>query len=134
MHFVSGTSFGISITTDESGRPSVTKVVPGSAADAQGCKVGNALMQKNPTQRLSPSEAIGHPWITSKSEVHQGESGPEYTCAYDDFTAERQQLHTHIVERMLTSAEILPRRADALTRGQWRAALVAAGAVRCARI
>ena len=37
-------------------------------------------------------------------EVHQGESGPEYTCAYDDFTAERQQLHTHIVERMLTSA------------------------------
>ena len=36
-------------------------------------------------------------------EVHDGEGGPEYTCMYDDFTAERGMLHTHIVERMLTS-------------------------------
>ena len=36
-------------------------------------------------------------------EVHMGENGPEYTCRYNDFTAERHQLHAHIVERMLTS-------------------------------
>ena len=60
VHFVSGTSFGISITTDESGRPSVTKVVPGSAADAQGCKVGNALIDVDgkSTIGLTQSEVL----------------------------------------------------------------------------
>jgi len=35
--------------------------------------------------------------------VLDGHSGPEYTCAYDDFNIERHALHTHIIERMLTS-------------------------------
>lgn len=60
VHFVSGTSFGISITTDESGTSSVTKVVPGSAADAQGCKVGNVLIEVDgkSTIGLSQSEVL----------------------------------------------------------------------------
>ena len=37
-------------------------------------------------------------------DVIQGISGPEYTCAYDDFTADRHALHSYIIERMLTSS------------------------------
>jgi len=37
-------------------------------------------------------------------EVRDFESGPEFTCGYDDFTQERHLLHTHIIERMLTIA------------------------------
>jgi len=36
-------------------------------------------------------------------EVIEGASGPEFSCAYTDFTAERDRLHAVIVDRMLTS-------------------------------
>ena len=35
--------------------------------------------------------------------VVEGENGPEYTCAYNEFTAERHELHSAIIEKMLTS-------------------------------
>ena len=36
-------------------------------------------------------------------EVIQGVSGPEFSCAFSDFTAERHRLHSYIIQRMLTS-------------------------------
>ena len=41
----------------------------------------------------------------NKPDVHVASNGiEEFTCAYDDFTLERHQLHSHIVARMLTSS------------------------------
>lgn len=42
--------------------------------------------------------------MCEEPKVIERESGPEFTCAYDAFTAERQRLHTYITKRMLTSA------------------------------
>jgi len=36
--------------------------------------------------------------------VVQGDAGPEFTCTYGEFTAERHQLHAHIIDRMLSAA------------------------------
>ena len=37
-------------------------------------------------------------------EMMEGSTGPEFTCTYSNFTAERHQLHSKIIELMLTSA------------------------------
>jgi len=56
-----------------------------------------ALMKKDPSERLSASEAVKHPWITSRSRAHSGDNGLD--------AAHELERHNEIVQSLQSFTE-----------------------------
>ena len=57
VRFEAGTPLGLSLTAEKSGWTVVSRVAPGSAAEARGCKVGGVIVEINGTSIVGLQQA-----------------------------------------------------------------------------